>query len=106
MKTRIAINGFGRIGRNAFRVAFEREDIDIVAINDLTNTKTMAHLLRHDTVYGAYNKQIEFTEDDITVNGKNIKVFAQNEDALLYKAEFQKKLLAGSASTRSLHDKF
>jgi len=83
MKTKIAINGFGRIGRNAFRVAYERDDIEIVAINDLTDTKTLAHLLRYDTVYGAYNKQIEYDENNITVNGKNVKVFAQNDIALL-----------------------
>ena len=50
--TRIAINGFGRIGRNAFKIAFERNDVEIVAINDLTDTKTLAHLLKHDSSYG------------------------------------------------------
>ena len=49
MKTKVAINGFGRIGRNAFKIAFDRSDIDIVAINDLTDTKTLAHLLKHDS---------------------------------------------------------
>ena len=51
----IAINGFGRIGRNAFKIAFERSDVKIVAINDLTDTKTLAHLLKHDSSYGTYN---------------------------------------------------
>ena len=83
MKTKIAINGFGRVGRNAFRVAFERDDIEIVAINDLADTKTLAHLLRHDTVYGAYNKQIEFNDENIIVDGVTIKVFAQNDASLL-----------------------
>ena len=54
MKTKIAINGFGRIGRNAFKIAFDRDDLEIVAINDLTDTKTLAHLLMHDTNYGLY----------------------------------------------------
>ena len=58
MKTRVAINGFGRIGRNAFKIAFERADIDIVAINDLTDTKTLAHLLKHDSNYGAYEREV------------------------------------------------
>ncbi|MGI9027974.1 MAG: glyceraldehyde 3-phosphate dehydrogenase NAD-binding domain-containing protein, partial [Candidatus Saccharimonadales bacterium] len=54
MKTRVAINGFGRIGRVSFRAAFDRTDLEIVALNDLTDTKTLAHLLKHDSNYGAY----------------------------------------------------
>ena len=52
MKTKVAINGFGRIGRNAFKIAFDRSDVDVVAINDLTDTKTLAYLLKHDSTYG------------------------------------------------------
>jgi glyceraldehyde 3-phosphate dehydrogenase len=55
MKTRVAINGFGRIGRNAFKIAFARDDLEIVAINDLTDTKTLAYLLKHDSNYGAWD---------------------------------------------------
>ena len=54
MSKKIAINGFGRIGRNAFKLAFERDDIEVVAINDLTDTKTLAHLLKYDSTYGQY----------------------------------------------------
>src|SRR5690242_18622278 len=83
MKTRVAINGFGRIGRNAFKVAFERDDIEIVAINDLTSTATLAHLLKHDTNYGTYQHDVASDEETIFVNGKRIKVTAQKDPAQL-----------------------
>jgi glyceraldehyde 3-phosphate dehydrogenase len=83
MKTRVAINGFGRIGRNAFKVAFERSDIEIVAINDLTDTKTLAHLLKHDSNYGTYQHEVSHDEHGITVKGKHIKVTAERDPALL-----------------------
>jgi glyceraldehyde 3-phosphate dehydrogenase len=83
MKTRVAINGFGRIGRNAFKVAFERSDIEIVAINDLTDTKTLAHLLKHDSNYGAYSHEVSFDEQNIIVDGKPVKVYAQKDPAQL-----------------------
>lgn len=79
MKTRVAINGFGRIGRNAFKIAFDRSDLDIVAINDLTDTKTLAHLLKHDSNYGLYDKKIESDEHHIIVNGNKIKVTAEKD---------------------------
>ncbi len=82
-KTRVAINGFGRIGRNAFKVAFERTDVEIVAINDLTDTKTLAHLLKHDTNYGAYHHEVSFEQEHIVVDDKKIKVFAQRDPAML-----------------------
>lgn len=83
MKVRVAINGFGRIGRNAFKVAFDRSDIEIVAINDLTDTKTLAHLLKHDTNYGAYDKKVSFDEHHISVDGQKIVVLAEKEPANL-----------------------
>lgn len=83
MKTRVAINGFGRIGRNAFKVAFERSDIDIVALNDLTDTKTLAHLLKHDSNYGLYHHEVSHDDESIIVDGKKIKVYAQRDPALL-----------------------
>lgn len=81
--TKVAINGFGRIGRNAFKVAFERSDVEIVAINDLTDTKTLAHLLKHDTNYGAYHHKVSFEQEHIVVDDKKIKVFAQKDPAML-----------------------
>lgn len=83
MKTRIAINGFGRIGRNAFKIAFERDDIEIVAINDLTDTKTLAHLLKHDTSYGTYEQEVSFDESGIIVKGQHITVLAEKDPAAL-----------------------
>src|SRR6478735_1389138 len=81
--TRVAINGFGRIGRNAFKIAFDRSDLEIVAINDLTDTKTLAHLLKHDTNYGTYSHKVGFDEEGITVDDKKIRVLAQKDPAQL-----------------------
>lgn len=83
MSKKIAINGFGRIGRNAFRLAFERSDIEIVAINDLTDTKTLAYLLKHDSTYGNYHREVSFNENSIIVDGKEIRVFAEKDPANL-----------------------
>lgn len=83
MKTKIAINGFGRIGRNAFKVAFERSDLEIVALNDLTDTKTLAHLLKHDSTYGTYHHEVGFDDEHIIVDNKPIKVYKQTDPALL-----------------------
>lgn len=77
MKTRIAINGFGRIGRCAFKIALERPDLEVVAINDLADTKTLAHLLKHDTVYGAYQRDIAVDEAGMTINGQHVKVLSE-----------------------------
>lgn len=87
MKTRIAINGFGRIGRNAFKVAFERSDCEVIAINDLTDTRTLAHLLKHDSNYGTYQHEVSFDETSIIVDGKKIKVLAEMDPAKLPWAE-------------------
>ena len=83
MKTRIGINGFGRIGRNAFKIAFERSDIEIVAINDLADTKTLAHLLKHDSNYGEYHHDVKADDTGIIVNGQHIKVMAEKDPANL-----------------------
>jgi len=83
MKTRVGINGFGRIGRNAFKVAFERSDLEIVAINDLTDTKTLAHLLKHDSNYGTYHYDVGHDDTGIIVDGKHIKVLAEMDPANL-----------------------
>lgn len=83
MKTRIAINGFGRIGRNAFKIAFERTDLEIVAINDLTDNATLAHLLAHDSNYGAYDKKVGSDEKGLVVDGKHIQVLSEKDPAQL-----------------------
>ncbi|XMT16682.1 type I glyceraldehyde-3-phosphate dehydrogenase [Candidatus Saccharibacteria bacterium oral taxon 488] len=77
--TEIAINGFGRIGRSAFKIARERSDLEIVAINDLTDTKTLAYLLKHDSNYGEYGRQVDVTEDELIVDGKPVKVLAERD---------------------------
>lgn len=82
-KTRIAINGFGRIGRNAFKIAFARSDVEIVAINDLTDTKTLAYLLKHDSNYGTYDKDVSFDETNIIVAGQPVRVLAEKDPAAL-----------------------
>jgi len=83
MKTRVAINGFGRIGRNAFKVAFERSDMEIIAINDLTDTKTLAHLLKHDSNYGTYHYDVSSDDKGIIVDGKHIAVLAEKDPVSL-----------------------
>ena len=79
MAKKIAINGFGRIGRNAFKIAFERDDVEIVAVNDLTDTKTLAHLLKHDSTYGNYHHEVSYDDNAIIVNGEKIKVLAEKD---------------------------
>jgi glyceraldehyde 3-phosphate dehydrogenase len=83
VKTKIAINGFGRIGRNAFKIAFERPDLEVVAINDLTDTKTLAYLLKHDSAYGKYQNEVSFDDTSIIVKGQPIKVLAEKDPAAL-----------------------
>ncbi len=81
MATRIGINGFGRIGRLSLRAILERhsDTIEVVAVNDLTETKTNAHLFKHDSTYGDFKGEVGFDTDEIHVNGKAIKVFAERE---------------------------
>lgn len=83
MKTRVAINGFGRIGRLSFRIAFERSDLEIVAINDLTDTLTLAHLLKHDTNYGEYDHKVDHDEKHIIVDGHKIPIHAEKDPSEL-----------------------
>jgi glyceraldehyde 3-phosphate dehydrogenase len=82
-KTRVAINGFGRIGRNAFKIAFDRSDLEIVAINDLTDTKTLAYLLKHDSNFGTYEHEVSSDDTHITVDGHNVLVTAEKDPAAL-----------------------
>lgn len=80
MPIRVAINGFGRIGRNTFKAAFGRlTSLDIVAINDLTDTKTLAHLLKYDTVYGRYDKKVRHTKSHLIVDGHKMRVYAERD---------------------------
>ncbi|HOE37953.1 MAG TPA: type I glyceraldehyde-3-phosphate dehydrogenase [Bacteroidales bacterium] len=76
-KIKVAINGFGRIGRNVFKIAFDRDDMEIIGINDLTDTKTLAHLLKYDSTQGIFDRNISYNETSIIVEGKEIKVSAE-----------------------------
>lgn len=86
-KTRIAINGFGRIGRSAFKIAWERSDLEVVAINDLTDTKTLAYLLKNDSNYGTYQHDVVAGDQTISVNGSDVRVLAEKDPAALPWAE-------------------
>ncbi|GAA3400715.1 type I glyceraldehyde-3-phosphate dehydrogenase [Paenibacillus hodogayensis] len=83
MAIHIAINGFGRIGRLAFRQLFDAEGYRIAAINDLTSPKMLAHLLKHDTTQGQYNEKIGYTDNSLTVNGVDIPIYAEREPGKL-----------------------
>src|SRR3989338_6915477 len=76
---RVAINGFGRIGRNTFKVLLNNENVAVVAINDLTDPKTLAHLLQYDSVYGRYEKKVFSAPESLLVDGQNYPVFAVKE---------------------------
>ncbi|MFA6551758.1 MAG: type I glyceraldehyde-3-phosphate dehydrogenase [Patescibacteria group bacterium] len=78
-KVRVAINGFGRIGRGAFKILLKNEKVEVVAINDLTDTKTLAQLLQYDSVYGKYDKKVEAHAASLRVDGKDYPVFAIKE---------------------------
>jgi glyceraldehyde 3-phosphate dehydrogenase len=83
MSYKIAINGFGRIGRNAFKIAMGHPELDIVAINDLTSTETLAYLLKHDSNYGAYDEEVGFDATHLIVSGKSILVTAEKDPSVL-----------------------
>ena len=76
-KIKVAINGFGRIGRNVFKIVLERPDLEVVGINDLTDNKTLAHLLKYDSTQGKFNGSVSYDDNGIIVNGKLIKVSAE-----------------------------
>src|SRR6476469_9687381 len=83
MAVKVGINGFGRIGRNVFRASLGNPEIEVVAVNDLTNPATLAHLLKYDSFLGNLTNEISSTADSITVDGKAIKVFAEKDPAKL-----------------------
>lgn len=83
MAVKVGINGFGRIGRNFFRSAYNDPAMDIVAVNDITDAKTLAHLLKHDSVHGAFPGKVEARDNALVVDGKILKVLAQRDPAQL-----------------------
>src|SRR5947209_4345006 len=83
MPVKVGINGFGRIGRNVVRAGLHRKDIEFVAVNDLTDTKTLAHLFKYDSVLGQLHEEITHDDNSITVGGKKIKVFKEKDPSAL-----------------------
>ncbi len=83
MAIKIAINGFGRIGRPTFKNLINNSNVEVVAINDLTDTKTLAHLLKYDSVYGIYEKEVEASSNGIRVNGKEYRILAEKDPSKL-----------------------
>lgn len=82
-KIKVAINGFGRIGRIAFRALLQKDNVEVVAINDLTDTNTLAHLLKYDSVHGRFPGEVSADDNSLTVNGQKLLVFAEKEPAKL-----------------------
>lgn len=82
-KIKVGINGFGRIGRNVFKIALERPEIEIIGINDLTSTKVLAHLLKYDSTQGQFNGTVGYTDNELIVNGVNIPVYAEKSPAAI-----------------------
>lgn len=83
MLKKIAINGFGRIGRNAFKIALNRDDIEVVAINDLVTPQALAHLLKYDSTYGPYDREVSYDDDSIIVDGVHFPVYSETDPAKL-----------------------
>ncbi len=83
MTVRVGINGFGRIGRNVLRAGFNKKDLEFVAVNDLTDAQTLAHLLKYDSVHGKFNAQIEPQKEAFLIDGKEVKVFALRDPSQL-----------------------
>ena len=92
----VGINGFGRIGRNFFRASLTNPDINIVGINDLTPNKTLAHLLKYDSILGRLGLEVSYTEDSITVDGKTMKVFSERDPANLPWADLKADIVLES----------
>jgi glyceraldehyde 3-phosphate dehydrogenase len=105
MALRVAINGFGRIGRMVFRSALKEQGIEIVAINDLTDAKTLAHLLKYDSVHGRFDGTVEAKDNTIVVNGKSITIYAVKNPAELPWTELKVDLVLESTGFFTARDK-
>jgi len=105
MAVKVAINGFGRIGRNVFRAALNDKDIEIVAVNDLTDSQTLAHLLKYDSVHGTFDADIRADGEDILVNGKKLKVLSEKDPGALPWKELGVKVVIESTGLFTERDK-
>src|SRR3989344_3982080 len=101
---RVAINGFGRIGRQVLQAGINDANIDWVAVNDLTDTNTLAYLLKYDSVYGRFPGTIEATNDSIIVNGKRIKGFAEKDPSQLHWRELDIDIIVESTGFFTTRD--
>ncbi|QTH42091.1 type I glyceraldehyde-3-phosphate dehydrogenase [Cohnella sp. LGH] len=102
---KVGINGFGRIGRNVFRAALNNPEVEIVAINDLTDVNTLAHLLKYDTTHGKLNGTVEVGEGALIVNGKSVKVFAERDPGNLPWASVGVEIVVESTGIFTAKDK-
>jgi glyceraldehyde 3-phosphate dehydrogenase len=102
---KVAINGFGRIGRTFLRACLQKEGIAVVAINDLTDTKTLAHLFKYDSVHGVFKGEVHAKDDALVVNGKEIKVFSQKDPALIPWGEVGAEIVVESTGAFTSREK-
>jgi glyceraldehyde 3-phosphate dehydrogenase len=105
MGIKVGINGFGRIGRNIMRAAMNRGDLDFVAVNDITDTRTLAHLLKYDSVLGNLEADIKAGENSITVNGDEFKVFSERDPAKIDWASVGAEIVVESTGLFTSRDK-
>ncbi len=102
---KVGINGFGRIGRQVFKIAHERKDLEIVAVNDITDPNTLAHLLKYDSVYGIYNRDVKVDGDYIVVDGHKIRVFAETDPSKIPWGDLGVELVVESTGRFRSRDK-
>jgi len=102
---KVGINGFGRIGRNVFRAALNNPDVEVVAINDLTDVKTLAHLLKYDSTHGRLDATVEVGDGALIVNGKTVKVFAERDPGALPWAEYGVEIVVESTGIFTAKEK-
>jgi len=102
---KVGINGFGRIGRTVFRAALNRPDVEIVAVNDLTDVETLAYLLKYDSTHGRLDAKVEVREGEIIVNGKSVRVFAERDPANLPWASLGVEIVVESTGVFKDRDK-
>ncbi|KIL38842.1 glyceraldehyde-3-phosphate dehydrogenase [Gordoniibacillus kamchatkensis] len=102
---KVGINGFGRIGRNVFRAALNNPNLQIVAINDLTDVNTLAHLLKYDSTHGRLNATVQAGEGELIVNGRSVKVFAERDPGALPWAEYGVEIVVESTGIFTAKEK-
>jgi glyceraldehyde 3-phosphate dehydrogenase len=105
MAVKVAINGFGRIGRCVFRRMQQNSNVEVVAINDLTDPKTLAHLLKYDSVHGRFDGTVSATENGLNVNGKSIRIYAEKDPAALPWKELNVDVVLESTGIFRSHEK-